>query len=240
MSFKIWRIVGGEAVACVDRILMVIIWPARISRRSNGWRLQDRGCDLTDQRRDFVGFTACSRGGRTGTVPGRIFASAFLATALVCQSAVGQEVPASEHGSVSQTVSHTQITVVYNRPVARGRRLFGGIVAWGRVWCPGADQATTIEATHDIHVNGSVLPAGKYSLWAIPDTAQWTIIFSRAANVFHIPYPEGQDALRIQATPRAGPHMETLAFYFPLADSSRAELDLHWGETIVPLAIEAP
>jgi hypothetical protein len=181
-----------------------------------------------------------SSGAQMRVMHARVLASVCLATTIAWQSARTQDVPPSEHGSVSQVVAHTQITIVYNRPVARGRRLFGGIVAWGRVWCPGADQATTFEATRDIHVNGAVLPAGKYSLWAIPDTAQWTVIFSRAANVFHIPYPEGQDALRVQATPRAGPHMETLAFYFPLADSARAELDLHWGETIVPLAIEAP
>lgn len=200
----------------------------------------DRGCNLTYQGRDLGTSSTRSPGGRVGVMSPRVLAGVCLATALVWQSARSQEIPPSEHGSVSQTVAHTQITVVYNRPVARGRRLFGGIVAWGHVWCPGADQATTFETTRDIRVNGSVLPAGKYSLWAIPDTAQWTVIFSRAANVFHIPYPEGQDALRVQATPRAGPHMETLAFYFPLADSTRAELDLHWGETIVPLAIEAP
>jgi hypothetical protein len=88
-------------------------------------------------------------------------------------------------------------------------------------------------------VNGATLPAGTYSVWAIPDTARWTMIFSRAAHVFHIPYPEGQDALRVNAVPRTAPHMETLAFYFPMVDSTRAELVLHWGETEVPLAIVA-
>jgi Protein of unknown function (DUF2911) len=195
---------------------------------------------LIDQRCNFEGLRTALRTAWPRVTRTWLLAAASLATVLAWQGARGQEIPPSEHGTVSQVVAHTVITVVYNRPVARGRRLFGGIVAWGRVWCPGADQATTLEASRDIHVNGSVLPAGKYSLWAIPDTAQWTIIFSRAANVFHIPYPEGKDALRVQATPHAGPHMETLAFYFPLADSSRAELDLHWGETIVPLMIDAP
>jgi hypothetical protein len=195
---------------------------------------------LIYQRRDFGVSRRLSPDARPAVSRARMLAIVFIATGLSWQSALSQDIPPSEHGSVSQTVAHTQITVVYNRPVARGRRLFGGIVAWGRVWCPGADQATTFETTRDIQVNGSELSAGKYSLWAIPDTAQWTIIFSKAANVFHIPYPEGHDALRVQATPHAGAHMETLAFYFPLADSSRAELDLHWGETIVPLAIVAP
>ncbi len=137
-------------------------------------------------------------------------------------------------------VAHTNITIVYNRPTARGRQLFGKLVAWGVPWCPGADSATTITVTRDVRVNDATLHAGTYSVWAIPDSARWTIIFSHAAPVFHIPYPEGKDALRISATPRAGPHMESLAFYFPAVDSTRAELDLHWGETIVPIMIEAP
>jgi Protein of unknown function (DUF2911) len=149
-------------------------------------------------------------------------------------------IPLSQHGSVSQSIAATQITIEYNRPVARGRVLFGGVVPWGRPWCPGADTATRLSVSRPIQVNGATLPAGSYSIWAIPDTARWTVIFSRAAHVFHIPYPEGQDALRVTAVPRAAPHMETLAFYFPMVDSTRAELVLHWGETQVPLAIVAP
>src|SRR5438876_345192 len=77
---------------------------------------------------------------------------------------------------------------------------------------------------------------------ALPDPDEWTLIFSRAADVFHIPYPgEALDALRLRVKPQAetGPFMESLAFYFPAADTGRALLNLHWGETIVqvPLAL---
>jgi len=170
----------------------------------------------------------------------RLVAWFLLLTATALHAASAQELPKSQHGTVSQTVAHTEITVAYNRPVARGRTLFGALVPYGRPWCPGADSATTLATTRDLRINGATLPAGTYSVWAIPDPARWTIIFSRAAHVFHTPYPEGHDALRVTAAPHPGPHMETLAFYFPLADSTRAELDLHWGETVVPLSIEAP
>ena len=164
-----------------------------------------------------------------------------LTLAAVFTPAVGSApIPLSQHGSVSQSIAGTQITIDYNRPVARGRTLFGGVVPWGKIWCPGADSATRLTVTRPIQVNGATLPAGAYSIWAIPDTAHWTVIFSRAAHVFHIPYPEGQDALRVTTAPRPAPHMETLAFYFPMVDSTRAELVLHWGETEVPLSIVAP
>lgn len=158
---------------------------------------------------------------------------------------VAAQIPISQRASVTQRIGPTEITIVYNRPSARGRQLFGGIVKWGREWCPGADSATTIALSQDVLVGGGAggqrLAAGKYSLWAIPDTAEWTLIFSRAANVFHIPYPgAAQDALRIKVKPQTGPYMETLAFYFPAADYQRALLDLHWGETIVQVPLERP
>ena len=53
----------------------------------------------------------------------------------------------SQHGSVSQRVNDTTITVEYNRPVARGRELFGKLVPYGRIWCPCADDATTVEVS---------------------------------------------------------------------------------------------
>jgi hypothetical protein len=124
--------------------------------------------------------------------------------------------------------------------VARGRELFGKLVPYGRVWCPGADDATTIEVTTDVTVNGQALAKGKYSVWAEPNAEKWVMIFNRSANVWHTRYPAGQDALRIDVTPRAGAHMETMAFYFPVVEGRKAELVFHWGTVVVPLAIEVP
>ncbi|OFV96526.1 MAG: hypothetical protein A3H94_06875 [Acidobacteria bacterium RIFCSPLOWO2_02_FULL_60_20] len=146
----------------------------------------------------------------------------------------------SQHGAVSQTVNDTVLTIEYNRPVARGRKLFGALVPWGRIWCPGADEATALTLTTDIVVNGKKLPAGSYSVWANPNPDEWTIIFSRAYPTFHTPYPAGQDALRVAAKPRSGEHRETLSFYFPVVDGKRAELVLHWGTVVVPLELEVP
>ena len=162
---------------------------------------------------------------------------------LVAISAMAQTPPKprpSQHGSVTQQIADTKITIEYNRPVARGRELFGKLVPYGRIWNPGADQATTIAVSTEIKVNGQSLAAGTYSLWADPNPDQWTIIFSKAQPVFHIPYPAGRDALRITAAPRKGEHMETLAFYFPAVDGRHGELVLHWGTVVVPIAIDVP
>ena len=146
----------------------------------------------------------------------------------------------SQHGSVSQQIANTTVTIEYNRPVARGRTLFGSLVPYGRVWCPGADNCTTIQLSTDVKVNGQALGRGTYSLWAEPDETHWTIIFNGAQPVFHTRYPPDKDVLRVQVTPRQASHMETLAFYFPVVDGNHAELVLHWGTVVVPLSIDVP
>jgi hypothetical protein len=148
--------------------------------------------------------------------------------------------PPSQHASVMQQVANATITIEYSRPVARGRELFGKLVPYGKPWCPGADRATKITLSRSVQINGQALDKGSYSIWAIPEPDNWTIIFSRDANAWHEPYPEGEDVLRVTASPREGPHMETLAYYFPVVDGRGAELVLHWGRVVVPLQITVP
>jgi hypothetical protein len=166
-----------------------------------------------------------------------VIAAVFVAFALSARGWAQAPKP-SQHGSVSQQIAGTTITIEYNRPVARGRTLFGSLVPYGRVWCPGADYCTTIQLSTDVKINGQKLAAGTYSLWAEPQAERWTMIFNRAQPVFHTRYPPDQDVLRVQTDARQGQHMETLAFYFPAVDGNHAELVLHWGTVVVPLSID--
>lgn len=149
--------------------------------------------------------------------------------------------PRSQHGSVSQHIQGTEVTISYNRPVARGRALFGSLVAWNRIWHPGADSATTISFSKDVTIDGQPLKAGRYSLWTIPEESKpWTVIFNRGVGGWHTNYPgESQDALRLTVRPDTGGYLETLTYYFPLVDADSAVLRLQWGTTIVPLKIKA-
>ena len=177
----------------------------------------------------------CGGGGEGGAAAGATDAAGELPILAL------EDVKPSQSGSVRQEVANTAIEITYDRPVARGRDLFGGIVPFGEIWNPGANDATAISFSRDVSVNGNPLPAGRYSLWAIPDPNRWTIVFNRQADVYHTPYPgEGDDALRLMASPRRGAHMETLAFYFAAVEKKDAELRLHWGETYVPLRITVP
>jgi len=146
---------------------------------------------------------------------------------------------ASQPALVVQRVGETRLTLRYNRPSARGRVLFGGIVPWDSVWCPGADEGTRLETTSDLALGGAVLPKGAYTLWMVPRAAaDWTLIFSRDADAYHVPYPGAEkDALRIPVRPGRGPSTETLSWAFPTATKDAAVLRLAWGEVVfdVPL-----
>jgi len=164
---------------------------------------------------------------------------AVAATAIASLGAM-QGVPFSQHGTVSQRVSHTNIDIEYNRPVARGRELFGALVKWDSIWHPGADSASRIRFDKDIVLQDKALAKGEYSLWLIPrQSAPWTLILSKAAHVFHQPYPGAEhDALRVDIAPEKGAHMEAMAFYFPVVGRDSVILRMHWGETILPIRIK--
>ena len=149
---------------------------------------------------------------------------------------------ASEHGTVSQRVDGTTITLEYDRPVARGRDpLFGNVVHWGQSWTPGANAATTIEVDKDVRINGNPLPKGKYSVWMIPrETEAWSVIFHKNARMFHTQHPNNpaEEQLRVEVKPEQGSHMETLAWYFPVVGPEGTTLRMHWGTTFVALNVD--
>ena len=179
----------------------------------------------------------------TGIPLRRTTMALLVATApAVPLSSPAQGYPFSQRGSVTQRVAFTEVTVAYGRPVARGRALFGQLVPWDSVWHPGADSATRIVFDHDVEVEGHPLAAGEYSVWMVPRAqGAWTFILSRAAHVFHKPYPgPARDALRVDVQPERASHMETLAFYFSDVLRDKAVMRIHWGETSVPVRISAP
>lgn len=175
--------------------------------------------------------------------PGWCYAAAIcLVSSLTATPSKAQGYPFSQRGSVTQNVALTTIAVAYGRPIARGRALFGSLVPWDSVWHPGADSATRVTFSRDVLVEGKPLHSGEYSLWLIPrERAPWTVIFSRAAHVFHKPYPGSRfDVLRVDVTPEQVSPMESFAIYFPSVLRDEAVMRLHWGTTAVPLHIKAP
>ena len=170
----------------------------------------------------------------------RATALALLLVLCACH-AEAQPGRRSPRGTVTQSVNGTVITIRYYRPVLRGRIPFPAVVSWGRTWTPGADSATRIETSGPLDVEGQSLPAGKYSIWVIPQEKDaWTLIFNRAADVFHLSYDESQDALRVDArATTATQSVETLEFSFPAVDADSATMQLQWGTFVLPVRLRA-
>ncbi len=152
---------------------------------------------------------------------------------------LGSAQQASQHGVVAQTVNETVVTLEYDRPVARGRELFGGIVEWDAIWTPGANRATWIDFSRPVKLEGHDLAAGRYAIWMVPrESEPWEVVVVGEWDTHHAIFPSEAVVFRTAVTPTAGSHLETLGFYFPVVGPYEATLALHWGTTVVPLRIE--
>ena len=146
---------------------------------------------------------------------------------------------ASQHGTVSQEVNTTRITLEYDRPVLRGRSVFGDILDYDVVWTPGANRTTWIDFSEPVKVQGQALDAGRYGIWTIPhEDDPWEVILVSEWDTHHSFFPFETEVLRIEATPEDGAHIEVLAFYFPTVGPYQTTLRFHWGEVVLPLQIE--
>lgn len=85
----------------------------------------------------------------------------------------------------------------YSSPRMKGRRIFGGVVPYNQVWRTGANEATTFVTDSDLSVGGMEIPAGRYTLFTLPTADKWALIISKKTGEPGIPYPEGEDLLRV-------------------------------------------
>jgi hypothetical protein len=110
-------------------------------------------------------------------------------------------------------VDGATLSIAYGRPSMRGRTIFGSLVPFGRVWCPGADQCTTLSTDRDLQFAGMRLPAGEYSLWMEPTESVWTLIFNSDQHAFHTRYDPRLDVGKITLQKQVSPSaIERLTF----------------------------
>lgn len=87
--------------------------------------------------------------------------------------------PLSPKKNVSFKVDDIELKVFYNRPSKRNREIFGALVPFNQVWRTGANEATTFETNKALKVGKDSLPAGKYTLWTIPNDSLWQVMFNK-------------------------------------------------------------
>lgn len=145
--------------------------------------------------------------------------------------------------STTQTVKQEfglgGIELSYSRPNMKGRKIFGDLVPFDKVWRTGANSATTLTFTDDVIIGGTKIPAGKYGLLTIPSPNEWTFIISKQTDVTSpTAYKQDMDVVRVKAKPMALPwSFETFGMSFENIKDNSCELMMAWDKTVVALPI---
>jgi hypothetical protein len=140
---------------------------------------------------------------------------------------------------VKQDFGLSSIELSYSRPNVKGRKIFGDLVPYDKVWRTGANQATTLNFGDDVTIGGVKIKAGKYGLLTIPTAGSWTVIITRQLDVTSpAAYKPDQDVVRVTAETHQLPFsLETFSILFANVTSNSCQLQLIWDNVIVPLDI---
>jgi DUF2911 family protein len=145
----------------------------------------------------------------------------------------------SQAAEVKQRLALTDITVNYHRPLVNGRKIWGGLVPYGKVWRAGANENTTIEFSDDVSVEGKPLAKGLYGLHMIPNADSCTVIFSKTNTGWgSYSYDQKDDALRVDVKPKTLPQSEeALEFEFEDLKPASTAVTLKWEKLGIPFTV---
>ena len=132
-------------------------------------------------------------------------------------------------------ISDKIIKITYSRPQLKGRSL-AKLVPFGKKWRTGANEATEITFYKNVDIGGAPLKAGTYTLYTIPGSKNWTIVFSNQLNVWGVYFhkPEN-DVLRVVVpVKKAKESIEA----FSISIDDQMTIHMGWGETIVSIPVK--
>lgn len=168
------------------------------------------------------------------------FVITLLAVALVSVSDAQLRTPApSPPQTIKQDFGLASIELSYSRPGIKGRKIFGDLVPFGKVWRTGANSATTLTFGDDVTIGGKKIAAGKYGLLSIPDKTGWTLIISRQTDVTSpAAYKPEEDVVRVTAVvSRLAAPVESFTIQFANIKPTRCDLQISWDRSMVVLPI---
>ncbi|MDN5284000.1 MAG: hypothetical protein JWR38_274 [Mucilaginibacter sp.] len=138
--------------------------------------------------------------------------------------------------TVSGKIKDATITINYSSPSVKGRKIWGELVPYDKVWRAGANEATTFETDKDIKIEGELLPAGKYGFFLIPkENGAWTAVFNKEPNQWGaFKYEESKDQLRVAVKPKSGKDAEEKLVY----KITPKGFSLAWDRLVVPISVK--
>lgn len=141
----------------------------------------------------------------------------------------------SKNGKVEGTIDGVNVVIEYGRPKVRGRKIWGDLVPFGKIWRAGADEANTFSVDKDVTIEGKKLAAGTYSLFAVPGETEWTFVFNKVAKQWGTyKYDKAEDALRVNVKAKKSDPVEELTFKI---DGNNVVL--HWEKLAVGFTVAA-
>lgn len=169
----------------------------------------------------------------------------FLSVAVLASSALAAPKDKSQRPSppakaTCKLAEGKTVTVDYSSPRMKGRKVFGDLVPMGEVWRLGANEATTLVTDAQLSLGGKTIPAGSYTMFAIPNANKWTLIISKKTGEWGVPYPgEADDLARVEMTTSKLPSpVENFTIAFDQAGST-CTLHMDWETTRAAIAMSA-
>ena len=165
----------------------------------------------------------------------------LLATSIFAQEPAKKSLPKSYEAAFTQQFGDSEIQVAYARPLARGRKIFGGLIPLDSLWRTGAGDCTTIKFKEEVVVGNKKIAAGKYSLFTIPSANEWTIILNSETTMHGTSgYDAQKDVHRFKVkSEKADRFYEN--FTIEINDinvKGEASLNLIWENTMVKIPLK--
>lgn len=159
----------------------------------------------------------------------------------MCTAVQAQDLPkSSPSGEVEQIIGLTKVEVEYSRPSVRGRKIFGDLLPYGKLWRLGANANTTIEFSGPVVIDGQKIEKGKYSMFATPEKDVWKVAFNKNTEQWgEDGHKDAEDVLQVKAKVEPCEFTETLTFTFDEVKDDKARMDIRWEKSRVSLWIQA-
>jgi tetratricopeptide (TPR) repeat protein len=167
----------------------------------------------------------------------------FLAASAACLFMTADAQLRTPAPSPTQTIKQdfglASIELSYSRPGVKGRKIFGDVVPYGKVWRTGANNATTLTFGDEVTIGDKKIPAGKYGLLTIPDKSNWIIIISKQTDVTSpSAYKPEEDVVRVVVpVKKTKESAENFTMQFANVKPAQCELQLAWDRSAVVLPI---
>lgn len=159
----------------------------------------------------------------------------FLIVLLTTTFVNAQDKPASPATVATGKINGATVNINYSSPSVKGRKIWGELVPFNKVWRAGANEATTFETDKDLMIEGSKLPAGKYSFFVIPNEKECVIIFNKEAKQWGAyKYKEKDDQLRVTVKQKiTDSNAENLVYTI-----NENEIVLSWEKWSIPISVK--